>query len=103
LKANKPGEAEPIFRACLALRAKTAPDDWRTFSTKSQLGRSLLAQKKYADAEPLLLAGYEGMKQRESKITPQGKVRLSEARERLLQLYEATGQNAKAEAWQKQK
>src|SRR5208283_258415 len=37
-------------------------------------------------AEPLLLAGYEGMKQRGKTIPPQGKIRLPEAIERLVQL-----------------
>jgi len=37
------------------------------------LGGSLLGQKKYAEAEPLLLSGYEGMKQREVKIPPEVK------------------------------
>ena len=53
------------------------------------LGGALLVQKKYADAESLLRAGYEGMKQREKTIPPQGQVRLPEAIERLVQLYEA--------------
>ena len=30
------------------------------------LGEALLEQKKYPEAEPLLLSGYEGMKQREA-------------------------------------
>jgi hypothetical protein len=65
------------------------------------LGGSLLGQKKYADAEPLLLAGYEGMKQREDKIPPVGKIRLTEALERLVQLYDATEQKEKAAEWRK--
>ena len=40
---------------------------------RSMLGGALLGQKKYAEAEPLLLAGYEGMKARADKIPPQGK------------------------------
>ena len=40
------------------------------------MGATLLGQKKYAEAEPLLLAGYEGMKQREAKIPAAGKIRL---------------------------
>ena len=91
LKQHKYAEAEPLFRECLAIREQNEPDDWTTFNTKSMLGGSLLGQKKYAEAEPLLLAGYEGMKQREEKIPPQGKFRLTEALERLVQLYEATG------------
>jgi len=32
------------------------------------LGGSLLGQKRYAEAEPLLLSGYEGMKQRQRSL-----------------------------------
>jgi outer membrane protein assembly factor BamD (BamD/ComL family) len=66
------------------------------------LGGALLGQKKYADAEPLLLAGYEGMKKREAKIPPQGKGRVTEAVERLVQLYEATGKKDEAAKWRKE-
>ena len=101
LKQQKYAEAEPLLRECLTIREQNEPDDWTTFNTKSMLGGSLLGQKKYAEAEPLLLAGYEGMKQREEKIPPQGKVRLTEAIERLVQLYEATGKTDKAAEWRK--
>jgi hypothetical protein len=62
----------------------------------------LLGQKKYADAEPLLLAGYQGMKQREKTIPPQGSTRIPEALERLVQLYEATGKQDEAAKWRKE-
>ena len=67
--------AEPLLRECLAIREKTQPDDWTTFNTQSLLGGALLGQKKYADAEPLLLKGYEGMKQREKTIPPRDATR----------------------------
>jgi eukaryotic-like serine/threonine-protein kinase len=92
-------EAEPLLRECLAIREKKEPDDWRTFNTKSMLGGALLGQKKYAEAEPLLLAGYEGMKLREKSIPEQGKIRLPEAVERLILLYEATGKKDEAAKW----
>ena len=60
-------------------------------------GGSLLGQKNYSGAEPLLLAGYEGMKEREAKIPPQGKIRLTEAIQRLVDLYDAWGQKEKAD------
>jgi hypothetical protein len=65
------------------------------------LGGALLGQKKYAEAEPLLLQGYEGMKQREARISATGKFGLTKALERLVQLYEATGQKDKAAEWRK--
>jgi serine/threonine protein kinase/Tfp pilus assembly protein PilF len=91
--------AEPLLRECLAIREQKLPDDWSRYNALSMLGGALLGQKKYADAEPLLLQGYEGMKQREAKIPPQGKVRLVEATERLVRLYEATNQPEKARPW----
>ena len=90
LQAGKFAEAEPVARECLALREKLIPDSWYRFNAESLLGGSLLGQKKYADAEPLLLAGYEGLKQREEKIPAAGKSRPREALQRLVQLYEET-------------
>jgi hypothetical protein len=53
------------------------------------LGGSLLGQKKFSQAETLLLSGYAGMKQREGKILENGKNRLPESLQRHVQLYEA--------------
>jgi eukaryotic-like serine/threonine-protein kinase len=102
LQAKAFAEAEPLLRECLAILEKTQPDAWTTFNTKSLLGGSLLGQKMYANAEPLLLAGDEGGKQREAKIPANGKVRLPEAVERLVQLYEATGKKDEAAKWRKE-
>jgi lipopolysaccharide biosynthesis regulator YciM len=52
-------------------------------------------------AEPLLIQGYEEMKQREAKIPDAGKDRLTEALERLVALYEVTQQKDKAADWRK--
>ena len=103
LEQQKPAEAEPLLRECLKIREAKRPDDWTTFNTQSLLGASLLGQKKYAEAEPLLLAGYEGMKQREAKIPPQARSAYSASLERLVQLYEATGQKDKADEWRKKR
>jgi serine/threonine protein kinase/tetratricopeptide (TPR) repeat protein len=99
LKHRRCAEAEPLLRECLKFREQNETDHWKTFATKSLLGGGLLGQQKYAEAEPLLLAGYEGMKRRERKIQPIFKFRLTEAIERLVQLYEAWGQPEKAAEW----
>jgi hypothetical protein len=93
-------EAELVLRECLAIRERKLPDDFRRFNTMSALGGSLLGLNRYAEAEPLLLAGYEGMKQREETIPlTVRELRLTEAIERLVQLYEARGKLEKAAAW----
>jgi len=65
------------------------------------LDKLLLGQQKYAAAEPLLRAGYEGLKQREDRIPPPGKSCLNDALARLVQLAQATGQQEQAEPWRK--
>jgi hypothetical protein len=62
----------------------------------------LLGQHKYAAAEPLLLAGYEGMKQRATQIPAAAKFRLVEAAQRLVQLYEAWNRPEDAARWRKE-
>jgi serine/threonine protein kinase len=99
LHQKKWADAESVLRECLAIRDKKEPKAWTTFNTRSMLGGSLLGQAKYAEAEPLLLVGYEGMKQREEKISHWSRCRLAEAAERLARLYEATGKKAEAAKW----
>ena len=102
LHAKAFSEAEPLLRECLAIRQRTQPGVWSTSSTKSMLGGALLGQKKYAEAEPLLLAGYDGMKQREQTIPTGGWNRLAEALERLVQLFQATNKPDDAAKWHKE-
>ncbi len=115
LKLHQYDKAEPLLRECHAIREKKLPDNWLLFNAKSLLGGALAGQgkklsatdkqaadKKFAEAEPLLLAGYEGMKQREEKISADSQVRLTEALKRLIDLYEtrtAEGDAEKAEKW----
>jgi hypothetical protein len=97
-------EAEAVLRDALAFRRKKQPDAWGTFSTQSLLGGALRGQKKYAEAEPLLLAGYEGMSKRAATIPPRFRqTRLTAAIDRLVQFYEATGQDEKAVAWRQKR
>lgn len=101
LVEGKFAEAEGLARECLAIRERAIPDDWRTFNAQSMLGGAFLGQKNFAQAEPLLLSGYEGMKQREVNIPLEGKARLSEAVQRLVQLYEAADRPDQAAEWKK--
>ncbi len=103
LRQNKPAEAELKLRACLTLRQKIQPDDWTTFDTKSLLGAALLEQKKFADAEPLLVSGYEGMKARADSIPAEDKSHLKQALDRLITLYVAWGKEEQAMRWRQER
>jgi serine/threonine protein kinase/uncharacterized protein YjgD (DUF1641 family) len=103
LKAGQSAAAEPILRASLAIRQKQLPASWETFQVQSLLGAALLDQKKYKEAEPMLLQGYEGMKERQAQIPLADRPRLTETLQRLVQLYEATGQAEQADRWRKER
>jgi len=70
-----------------------------TFNARRLLGGSLAGQEKYVEAEPLPISGYEGMQAQIETMRPQGRLRLKEAGERILGLYEAWRRPDKLEQW----
>jgi hypothetical protein len=75
------------------------PKDWSAFHAQSKIGAGLLSQKKYADAEPLLLKGYEGMKARENTIPQAANACIPEALDRLIKFYTDTDKPEEAQKW----
>ena len=83
------------------------PDDSREETTRRLVAvehdehaqRALLGQGKYAEAEPLVVPVYEGMKAREAKIPAHGKPVLAEAAKRVVRLYEGWGRPEQTTAW----
>jgi eukaryotic-like serine/threonine-protein kinase len=98
-RQGKLAEGEALARESLGIRENQQPGNWETFNCRSLLGGLLLDQKKHAEAEPLLVSGYEGMKQREKSIPFRWKARLKNALDLLVQLYEATGRPDRAAEW----
>ena len=94
-------QAEPLAREALQFDRKAQPDDWQRFRAESLLGASLAGQKKYAEAEPLLLEGYEGMTARKDRIPVPDWYYLDLAHDWIAQLYRAWGKPAKAAEWSK--
>jgi tetratricopeptide (TPR) repeat protein/tRNA A-37 threonylcarbamoyl transferase component Bud32 len=99
--ATEPALAEPLLRETLAIRERKLPDDWSTFEAMSLLGGSLLARKKYADAEPYLIRGYEGLRAREAKVPVPYRKLGPEALDRIVRLYEDWGKTDRADEWRK--
>jgi tetratricopeptide (TPR) repeat protein len=96
-------EAETFLREGSRLMEKRWPDAAYRFHVMSLLGASLAGQKNYADAEPLLLQGCQGLQQHQASMVPFLKPtrRITEALERLVQLYDAWGKPAQAAEWRK--
>src|SRR5204863_655150 len=69
-----------------------------TQASRLELGTTRLQQKRYAEAEPLLLETYAGLKQNETKV-PEAGSRATEALQRLVQLYDGWGKKDQAMEW----
>jgi tetratricopeptide (TPR) repeat protein/tRNA A-37 threonylcarbamoyl transferase component Bud32 len=99
LEQSRWSEAEHLVRESQAIYQERTPDDWRRYDAMSLLGGVLLGECQYIDAEPLIVAGYEGMKARAGRMTVPEQIRLREAAERVIRLFEASGRLARAVAW----
>ncbi|MEY2479529.1 MAG: eukaryotic-like serine/threonine-protein kinase [Verrucomicrobiota bacterium] len=92
-REGKATEGEPYLREAIALRKKILPSgDVKILPSLGGLGECLTAQKRYAEAEALLLDSFNELK---LKLGDQEK-RTVEARQRLLKLYEAWGKPDRA-------
>jgi serine/threonine protein kinase/tetratricopeptide (TPR) repeat protein len=89
-------EAEPLAREAVAMRQG---GDVKRYYWVSALGAVLLGKHKYAEAEPLMLQGYQGMKHDELADHPGLKRRMAEVAGWLVRLYEATNQPEEAREW----
>jgi eukaryotic-like serine/threonine-protein kinase len=97
-------QAEPLAREVLEKDKKVKPDDLQRFFAESFLGASLAGEKKYTDAEPLLLEGYQGLVTRKARmLTPSDRLELEHVREWIVQLYQASGKPGKAAEWKNKK
>jgi Flp pilus assembly protein TadD len=95
LVRGRPAEAERLARAALAVRSTDSRVRRGAPSLRSVLGGALAAQSRDTEAEPLLIAGYEG--QRAARGASPRHVR--EALERLIAFYDSRGRHAQADAW----
>jgi serine/threonine protein kinase/tetratricopeptide (TPR) repeat protein len=101
LSRSKFSEAEQLSRAVVAFERKNQSEDWSRFFDESELGASLAGEKKYADAEPLLIEGYQTMLVRKDEMTFADRYYLDRAHEWIVHLYLLWGKPAEAARWRK--
>ncbi len=101
ISENKFTQAETLARDALESEKKTQPKDWSRYNAESVLGKSLVGEKKYADAEPLLIEGYQGMLARKDRINIPDLYHLRLAKQWLVQLYSDWNKPDKAAEWKK--
>jgi hypothetical protein len=91
--------AEELLLKALEIRQRETPDAWEIFQTRSLLGEALFRQDRFTDAEPHLVAGYEGLATRQDTIPPNVGTPIADALDRLIALYERLGQTAEVERY----
>ena len=99
IEERKFAESEPLARVSFAFRRKKQPDDPARFRAESVLGASLAGQKRFAEAEPMLLEGYQGLLALKQRLGVPYQYNLADARTRVIRLYRAWGKPERAKEW----
>jgi eukaryotic-like serine/threonine-protein kinase len=95
LLQGRPDAAEPLAREAVGMNQT---EEYQRYYSVSVLGAVLLGLRKYEEAEPFLLQGCDGLKRTEA-VHPFVKRWRIQAEERVVRLYEETGQQEKARLW----
>ncbi len=93
-------EAEPMLLKAVEIMKKHHQDDWLTSAYQVFYGHALLHQEKYKEAEPALLAGYEGLSERIDENPESQQPYVTQAIRALVKLYRATEKPEKVKEWQ---
>jgi hypothetical protein len=104
LALGKFEEAASLARAGLAVCEKLlAADSYQVADARGTLGSALVGQKRYAEAEPLLVATCESLRQVEAKagLNADERAGLKDRVNSIVQLYAATGRPEQAAEWKK--
>ncbi|HUX66858.1 MAG TPA: serine/threonine-protein kinase [Terriglobales bacterium] len=92
--AARLGQAEPLLRAALAADQKALkPGAWDIAEAQSELGACLLAQGRYAAAEPLLAGSFPTLR---AKLGAHDPVKVTRALGRIVELYQRWGKPRQA-------
>jgi non-specific serine/threonine protein kinase/serine/threonine-protein kinase len=101
LEAHKYVDAEHVLREAVTGRVKTMPKSWRRFDAESMLGGALAGQRRFNDAEPLIVGAYEHMREQIASIPAYHRDSLTDAGQRIVELYTAWGKPSQAAEWRK--
>jgi tetratricopeptide (TPR) repeat protein/predicted Ser/Thr protein kinase len=99
LRQGQWSQAEPLCREALTRYEKTRPDNWRRYRTQILMGDVLAGRGKFAEAEPLLLTGYDGLNARKTTIPAPDRSVVEQAGKGIARLYQSWGRPEQAAAW----
>ena len=94
-------ETETLLRPVLIAWNKTRPGDWRGLQCQSLMGAALAGERRFDEAEPLLVSSADGLEHRASEVPASDRRLIAEADQRAADAYAAWGRPDKAAAWAK--
>jgi tetratricopeptide (TPR) repeat protein len=100
LWGDRPAEAEPPLREVLRFQTERGLRDWNFARAQLWLAISLRRQKKFVEAEPLMLASYHEVVKRVQQAPTWDKHVPALAAEQLAELYTAIDKPEEARKWQ---
>ena len=101
IESNQIDEAE-LKLAGLKVKSLLLPPSYLHFLLKSLEGKIKSRRKEYAAAEPLLIEGYEGLKEHQASIPDIHTMVLPNAARRLISLYSAVHKPEEVARWEKE-
>jgi eukaryotic-like serine/threonine-protein kinase len=98
---KKHAHAENVLRESLAVYLKSKPQDFFRYDNESLLGAALTGQKKYAEAEPLLINSAKVLVPNAAKLSPSHRQLILPTVQRVIDLYDAWDRPEDAARWRK--
>jgi hypothetical protein len=89
-----------LLRQAVTGYEKQGLDSWQRYYAQSLLAASLAMRQEYAEAEPLIVAGYEGMIRLRPSISAESLPKLDEVKRSIVRLYQDWGKPDRASAWE---
>jgi non-specific serine/threonine protein kinase/serine/threonine-protein kinase len=99
LNRHEYATAESELHDSLKIFEKIAPNAFERYWCQALLGAALAGGKKYAEAEPLLTAGYDGMVKAQDNVPVGDRLAIDDIAQRASRLYEDWGKPDKAREW----
>ena len=85
----------------MGILAEKFAGQFRTHRAEALLGLSLCAQRRFAEGEPALLAGFQGMRARAA--SSRERLAMDDILELAIRMYTEAGETAKADEWRRRR
>jgi serine/threonine protein kinase/tetratricopeptide (TPR) repeat protein len=99
LQQGKFQDATAVLSGALKGYERAMPQSWERYNCEALLGASLAATRRFAEAEPLLASGFEGMAARRDAATPEMRSQMADAGAQIIKLYTDWNRADRAAEW----